>query len=60
MVMVLLTLTHTVCLSALDAGDERSCAAVGNVFGAQIWFRLSAPTARTAHAASRPDDSNSS
>ena len=22
------TLTHTVCLSALDAGDERSCAAV--------------------------------
>ena len=25
------TLTHTVCLSAVDTGDERSCAAVGDL-----------------------------
>ena len=25
------TLTHAVCLSALDTGDERSCAAVGDL-----------------------------
>ena len=30
------TLTHTVCLSALDAGDERSCAAVGSLRRADL------------------------
>ena len=25
------TLTHTVCLSAIDTGDKRSCAAVGGL-----------------------------
>ena len=30
------TLTQTVCLSALDAGDERSCAAVGSLRRADL------------------------
>ena len=30
------TLTHAVCLSALDTGDERSCAAVGGLRRADL------------------------
>ena len=30
------TLTHAVCLSALDTGDERSCAAVGGLWRAYL------------------------
>ena len=30
------TLTHTVCLSALDTGDQRSCAAVGGLWRAYL------------------------
>ena len=30
------TRTSTVCLSALDAGDERSCAAVGDLWRADL------------------------